>query len=128
MTYVRKTVDAWEFHVDYGQGWEHEITEFSRAAMLINRAAYRENCSYPVKIVPKRIKLSTLSDHERSEIATHRPSDRIPRLADARAMITCPACGESKDTGLVVCSQCGNSLKASRLEFGEWYLTVVLGR
>jgi hypothetical protein len=64
--------------------------------------------------------------------ATFRPSDCIPRLADARAMTTCPACGESKEAGLVVCWHCfkqrDNSLKASGLEFGEWYLTVVLGR
>lgn len=25
--YQRTTVDSWEIHVNYGQGWEHECTE-----------------------------------------------------------------------------------------------------
>lgn len=29
---------------------EHEITEYSRAAMIENRRAYRENCQYPLRV------------------------------------------------------------------------------
>lgn len=49
--YVRKTVNCWRFYLNYGQGWEHEITEYTRDAMKENRKAYRENCPYPLKIV-----------------------------------------------------------------------------
>lgn len=61
MDYQRKTRDVWEFHVNYGQGWEHETTETTRAAMLVNRKAYRENCVYPVRIVKRRERI-TLSE------------------------------------------------------------------
>lgn len=50
----RKTRDTWQIHVNYGQGWEHECTEFSRADAIAQRKTYRENCSYPVRIVAKR--------------------------------------------------------------------------
>ena len=56
MMYVRKTIDTWEIHVDYGQGWEHECTELTRAAMRENLKAYRENCNYPVKVIKRREK------------------------------------------------------------------------
>lgn len=49
--YIRKTRNCWRFFVNYGQGWEHEITEYSRDAMKENRKAYRENCAYPLRIV-----------------------------------------------------------------------------
>lgn len=26
MAYTRKTIDCWRFYLNYGQGWEHEIT------------------------------------------------------------------------------------------------------
>lgn len=50
MAYKRKTIDCWRFFLNYGQGWEHEITEYSRAEMKENRKAYRENCPYPLRI------------------------------------------------------------------------------
>jgi hypothetical protein len=54
MAYVRKTQDVWRFYVNYGGGWEHEISEYSREEMKVNRKAYRENCRYPLKIVKGR--------------------------------------------------------------------------
>lgn len=55
MPYIRKTRDTWELHVNYGQGWEHEVTEFSFRAARDQRRAYRENCpEYPVKLVKRR--------------------------------------------------------------------------
>ena len=54
MAYKRKTVDVWRFYLNYGQGWEHEISEYTREEMKVNRKAYRENCSYPLRIVKGR--------------------------------------------------------------------------
>lgn len=55
MTRQRKTRDCWRFYLNYGQGWEHEITEYSREAMQVNRKAYRENApQYPLRIVKGR--------------------------------------------------------------------------
>jgi hypothetical protein len=60
--YVRKTRDVWRFYLNYGQGWEHEITEETRAAMLANLKAYRENCpQYPLKIVKVRERIEGVS-------------------------------------------------------------------
>lgn len=52
-TYKRKTRDCWRFYVNYGfgNGWEHEITEYTWAEMKENRKAYRENCPYPLRVV-----------------------------------------------------------------------------
>jgi hypothetical protein len=46
----RKTRNCWRFYVNYGQGWEHEITEYTFAEMRENRKAYRENCPYPLRV------------------------------------------------------------------------------
>lgn len=54
---VRKTIDVWRFFVNYGQGWEHETTELTYAAMKENRKAYRENCPYPLRIIRGRDKV-----------------------------------------------------------------------
>lgn len=55
MAYIRKTRDTWQIHVNYGSGWEHECTEFSRKDARDQVKTYRENApQYPVKIVPKR--------------------------------------------------------------------------
>jgi len=67
MTRERKTVDTWEFHVDYGFGWEHEITEFSFQSMRKNAKLYRENVPYPLKIVRKRMKKSDMTPNELNE-------------------------------------------------------------
>lgn len=56
--YVRKTRDTFELHVNYGKGWEHEVTEFSRKDIRERRKEYRENCpEYPVKVMKKRERL-----------------------------------------------------------------------
>ncbi|TXH40942.1 MAG: hypothetical protein E6Q97_38785 [Desulfurellales bacterium] len=58
MAYKRKTIDCWRFFLNYGHGWEHEITEYSREAMKENRKAYREDCAYPLRIVKCREPIS----------------------------------------------------------------------
>jgi len=52
---VRKTIDTWELHVDYGQGYEHELTEESRQEANTRLKEYRVNCpQYPAKIIKRR--------------------------------------------------------------------------
>lgn len=54
----RKTRDAYYLLVNYGQGWEHEITEFTWFHAKAQRDTYRANCSYPVKIVKRRERIA----------------------------------------------------------------------
>ena len=55
MPYKRKTRDVWRLYVDYGQGWEHELDEFTLDEARQTRKEYRENCpQYPIKIVKGR--------------------------------------------------------------------------
>lgn len=54
MTYTRKTVDTYQLWVNYGQGWEHEITEMSYREKIEQAKCYRENCPYPTKWIVKR--------------------------------------------------------------------------
>ncbi len=58
MAYVRKTEDEYHLLVDYGygDGWEHEVTESSRRAILDQVKTYRENSpGYAVKWEKKRV-------------------------------------------------------------------------
>lgn len=55
----RKTRDTWQLWIDYGNGWEHEITESSLADVRAQRKCYRENCpQYPTKIVKRRERIA----------------------------------------------------------------------
>lgn len=55
MAYTRKTIDVWEMYVDYGCGWEYELSEYSLQEIKKRKKEYKENCpQYPVKIVKKR--------------------------------------------------------------------------
>ena len=51
---INKYLYGWKFYLNYGQGWEYEIFEETRAGMKKNRQAYRENCAYPLRIVHGR--------------------------------------------------------------------------
>jgi hypothetical protein len=57
MAYVRKTRDCWRFYVNYGSGWEHEITEYTYKEMKENKRAYLENCPHPLRVVKGREKI-----------------------------------------------------------------------
>lgn len=49
--YTRKTRDCWRMYVDYGQGWEYELTEYSRADARKRQKEYQLNCpQYPTEI------------------------------------------------------------------------------
>lgn len=51
MPYVRKTIDVFEVHVDYGQGYEEVHSEFSYYDALATLKDYRQNTpEYPAKI------------------------------------------------------------------------------
>lgn len=54
MSRPRKTRDCWRLYVNYGQGWEHEVTEYVCAAAREQLRCYRKNCSYPAKLVSGR--------------------------------------------------------------------------
>lgn len=59
MTYIRKTKDEYQLHINYGQGWEHEISEDTLKEAKQRQKEYRENCpQYPTKIVKRRVKLA----------------------------------------------------------------------
>ena len=56
MAYVRTTKDEFHLHVDYGGGWEHEVTEETRVDVIAQVKTYRENCpQYPVKWTRNRV-------------------------------------------------------------------------
>jgi len=44
-----KYLYGWKCYVNYGQGWEYECFEPTWKGYQVNRKAYRDNCSYPVK-------------------------------------------------------------------------------
>ena len=55
-TKEHKTIDEFQIHVNYGQGWEYEIAEETLREARFRIKEYRANCpEYPVKIVKRRI-------------------------------------------------------------------------
>ena len=57
LPYKRKICDEWEIQVNYGQGWECDTTETTWKDAKAQAKTYRENISYPVRIVRKRVKI-----------------------------------------------------------------------
>lgn len=56
MSYLRKTADEYQLHVDYGYGFEYVLAEDTMSEARQRRKEYRENCpQYPTKIVKKRV-------------------------------------------------------------------------
>ena len=59
MEYQRKTEDEYQLWINYGGGWEHEISESTRAEAKAQQKTYRENCpQYPTKIIKRRVKIA----------------------------------------------------------------------
>ena len=55
MAYQRKTRDVYRLFVDYGQGWEHELDEFSLREIRQRQKEYSENCpQYPTRVTRGR--------------------------------------------------------------------------
>ena len=50
MAYQRKTVDVWRMYVDYGCGWEYELTEYTR-----EQANLRKNTERIVRSIRCRL-------------------------------------------------------------------------
>jgi hypothetical protein len=63
MTTIRKTVDVYEFWLNYGQGWECECIELTRDAMKENRDAYRK-AGYSPRIRKRRVHRDRLATHD----------------------------------------------------------------
>lgn len=59
MARVRKTRDEYRLWLNYGQGWELEVTEDTGTEIRARCKEYRENCpEYPRKITgPHRVKI-----------------------------------------------------------------------
>jgi hypothetical protein len=58
MAYQRKTKTLWFVYVNYGNGWEHELTEDTWKEAREQLKTYRANCpQYPCKAVARRMKL-----------------------------------------------------------------------
>ncbi len=47
MSKNNKYLYGWKLYVNYGQGWEYEIFEETRAGYLENKRLYLENCNCP---------------------------------------------------------------------------------
>jgi hypothetical protein len=63
MARPRKTCDEYQLHVNYGRGYEHEISEDTRAEIKQRAKEYRENCpQYPARVVKRRIRLNRQED------------------------------------------------------------------
>lgn len=61
MTYERKTRDEYRLFVNYGQGWEHEISEDSLKDIRERAKEYNENCpEYPIRWSTHRVKKETV--------------------------------------------------------------------
>lgn len=56
--YIRKTKDIYEIQVNYGYGWDVETTEENYNDAKVQLKCYRDNVSYPVRIVKKREKIT----------------------------------------------------------------------
>ena len=57
MAYQRKTYDEWQLWINYGHGWEHEISEASSREFRQRVKEYRENCpQYPVRVKFARVR------------------------------------------------------------------------
>ena len=56
MAYTRKTHDEWEIQGIKGYGWECEAVELTWKDAKEQCRCYRENVSYPIRIVKRRVK------------------------------------------------------------------------
>lgn len=95
----RTTRDTWQIHVHYGEGWEHECTEFTRQDAREQRDTYRANCpEYPVKIVKKREPITKDDDAVRRDVfEAHRRRD--PHCSCTDCIIELAAQTEAPDHG-----------------------------
>jgi len=77
---TRKTVDMFELHVNYGQGYEHEISEYTRTEIKQRLAEYRENCpQYHAKSKKVRVKKADLEAEEVTAILKAQHDERQKR-------------------------------------------------
>lgn len=62
MARARKTCDEFRLWLNYGQGWELEVTEDTKTEIRARYREYRENCpEYPAKWTgPHRVKIEVV--------------------------------------------------------------------
>lgn len=66
---ARTTVDVYQIHVNYGQGWEYECAEFTHFYARQCKRDYIKNVpQYPVKIVKKREKKTNYDEAQLASI------------------------------------------------------------
>ena len=56
MAYIRKTQDEFEIQGKCGRSWECETTEPTFKEAKSQAKCYRQNVSYPIRVVKKRVK------------------------------------------------------------------------
>lgn len=73
----RTTRDTWQILVNYGEGWEHECTEFTRKDAIEQVKAYRDNApGYAVKWRKRREPITKDDDAVRRDVfEAHRRRD-----------------------------------------------------
>ena len=56
MAYIRKTTDEYHIQGNNGYGWETECIELTWHEAKQQAKCYRENVSYPIRILKVRVK------------------------------------------------------------------------
>lgn len=80
MSYERKTIDVWWLMVDYGEGWEYELGEYTPSEARKRLKEYRDNCpQYPAKIVKHREPYHALYLYGAIELNGYRPAAGLIR-------------------------------------------------
>ena len=80
MSYERKTIDVWWLMVDYGEGWEYELGEYTPGEARKRLKEYRDNCpQYPAKIVKHRETYFWLYHYGAIELNGYRPAAGLIR-------------------------------------------------
>lgn len=60
MAYQRKTRDIWELYVDYGQGYELELVEYTSREARQRFKEYRDNCpQYSCRLKKRRERIES---------------------------------------------------------------------
>lgn len=57
--YKRKTTDEYEIQGNCGYGWEMETVENTIKEAREQAKCYRNNVNYPIRIIKKRVRIST---------------------------------------------------------------------
>ena len=100
---MRKTIDTWEIQGYYQGKWEDECTEFNRHDAKAQLRTYRENSSYPVRVVRRR---EPRANYSAEQLATIEQRNReavkewaATRLAKRQAQQVQPSTSQRNEQG-----------------------------